>query len=264
MIEIQLPQQIKYTETDEKSGIIVVEPLHPGYGLTIGNALRRVLISSLPGSAVTGIKIKGADHEFSTIDHIKEDVVDIILNIKQLHLKLISGDIATINLKVKGEKIVTAADIKETADVEITNKELVIATLTDKTAELDMELTVENGLGYFPVESREKEKSEIGVIAIDAIFTPVLKARFDIENVRVGKITNYDKLTLEIVTDGTLTPTEVFKSASAILVDHFDFLKTYDKKKQTKKVKEEKGSEDDKDTEQLEEDEKKDKDVAKK
>jgi DNA-directed RNA polymerase subunit alpha len=236
MIEIQLPQQIKYNEKDENSGEIVVEPLHPGYGLTVGNALRRVLISSLPGSAVTGIKIKGVDHEFSTIEHVKEDVVDIILNIKQLRLKLVSGDMATVNLKVKGDKVVTAADIKETAEIKISNKELVIATLTDKTAELEMELTVENGLGYSPVESREKEKTEIGVIAIDAIFTPVMKARFDIENVRVGKITNYDKLTLEIVTDGTLTTREVFKSASGILVDHFDFLKTHDEKKKVEKV----------------------------
>lgn len=264
MIEIQLPQQIKYTEKDEKSGVIVVDPLFPGYGLTVGNALRRVLISSLPGSAVTGIKIKGVDHEFSTIEHIKEDVVDIILNIKQLRLKLVGEDIATVNMKIKGEKVATAADIKETSAVKITNKDLVIATLTDKTAELDMELTVENGLGYSPVESREKEKSEIGVIAIDAIFTPVLKARFDIENVRVGKITNYDKLTLEIVTDGTLTPMEVFKSASAILVDHFDFLKTYDKKKETKKEKDQEKDGDDEDSEQSDDEKKSDKDEDKK
>ncbi|MFA6271520.1 MAG: DNA-directed RNA polymerase subunit alpha [Patescibacteria group bacterium] len=259
MTEIQLPQQIKYTEKDDKTGIIVVEPLYPGYGLTVGNALRRVLISSLSGSAVTGIKIKGVDHEFSTIEHVKEDVVDIILNIKQLRLKLVTGDIGTVTLKVKGEKVVTAADIKETAEVKISNKDLVIATLTDKTAELDMELTVENGLGYSPVEARGKEKYEIGVIAVDAIFTPVLKARFDIENVRVGKMTNYDKLTLEIVTDGTLTPIEVFKSASEILVNHFDFLKSYDKKKESKKEEKEK-----KDAEEPDEELKKEKAEVKK
>ncbi|MFA6391402.1 MAG: DNA-directed RNA polymerase subunit alpha [Patescibacteria group bacterium] len=253
MTEIQLPQQIKYTEKDDKSGIIVVEPLYPGYGLTVGNALRRVLISSLSGSAVTGIKIKGVDHEFSTIKHVKEDVVDIILNIKQLRLKLVSGDTGVVHLKVKGEKVVTAADIKESAEVKVANKDLVIATLTDKTAELDMELTVENGLGYSPVEARGKEKYEIGVIAIDAIFTPVLKARFDIENVRVGKMTNYDKLTLEIETDGTLTPLEVFKSASSILVDHFEFLKSYDKKKESKKEENESESSEEKPVEEKEE-----------
>lgn len=240
MNEIQLPQKIQIEEKDTKTATVVIEPLYPGYGLTLGNALRRVLISSLPGAAITAIKIKGIQHEFSTIPHVKEDVVDIILNIKLIRLKLLQGNNAIISLKVKGEKVVTAKDIKATAEIEVINPEQKIATLTDKNAELEIEFTVNSGLGYSPVESREKEKLEIGAIAIDAIFSPVLKARFELENVRVGQMTNYDKLTLEIVTDGTIIPSIAFHEAAKILVNHYTLLIDAKKETRQKKAKSEK------------------------
>ncbi|PIS42080.1 MAG: DNA-directed RNA polymerase subunit alpha [Candidatus Kerfeldbacteria bacterium CG08_land_8_20_14_0_20_40_16] len=234
MNEIKLPKKIEIDQKSNNKAIVVIEPLYPGYGLTLGNALRRVLISSLPGAAITAIKIKGVQHEFSGLKYVKEDIVELILNIKLIRLKLLRGENAVLNLKAKGEKVVTAKDIKKLSDVEIVNPDQVIATLADKSAELEIEFIVGRGLGYSPVESREKEKSEIGVIAIDAIFTPVLKARFEIENVRVGQMTNYDRLTLEIDTDGTITPTDAFYQAGEILVNHFTLFtskKTASKKK---------------------------------
>lgn len=224
MTEIQLPQNIEIKEKGNNTATVIIEPLYPGYGLTLGNALRRVLISSIPGAAVTALKIKGVQHEFSSLPHVKEDIVEIILNIKLLHLKLLQGESATMTLKVKGEKKVTAKDIKTPSEVEIVNQDLKIATLTDQSAELEIEFTVKRGLGYSPVEGREKENSEIGLIAIDAIFTPVLKARFEIENVRVGQMTNFDKLTLELETDGIITPAEAFQQAAKLLLDHFSLL----------------------------------------
>lgn len=224
MKEIPFPQKIEIKEKEGNAAIFTIEPLYPGYGLTLGNALRRVLISSLAGAAVTAVKIKGVQHEFSSLPNIKEDLVDLILNIKLLRLKLLQGDSATMTLKVKGEKKVIAKDIKAPSEIEIVNPNLPLASLTDKSAELEIEFEVKRGLGYSPVELREKEKTEIGLIAIDAIFTPVLKARFDVENVRVGQMTNFDRLTLEVITDGIITPREAFIQANKILLDHFSLL----------------------------------------
>lgn len=204
--------------------IFEIRPCSPGYGVTLGNALRRVLLSSLPGAAVTAVKITGVQHEFSTIDNIMEDAVEIILNLKKIRFKLFSDKPVKISLKVNGEKEVKASDFKTTSDIEIINKDAHIATLTDKKASLEMEIRVEKGLGYLPAEAREKEKLEIGTIAVDAIFTPVRKVNYNVENIRVGQRTDFNSLLLEIETDGSITPEEALSKASEVLVNHFNSL----------------------------------------
>jgi DNA-directed RNA polymerase subunit alpha len=224
MEALSLPNHAQVTDLGDNKYSLVLEPLYPGYGVTIGNAMRRVLLSSMPGAAVTAVKIKFADHEFSTIPNVKEDVIQIILNLKLLRLKSFSNEPVKVNLKVKGEKVVTAADIKETDQVQVINKDLHIATLDNKNSELDMELTVEQGRGYVPVEARENQKQEVGVMAIDAIYTPVKSVHFDVSNVRVGQLTNFDKLEIVMETDGGLTGKEAMDIASHILVDHFTMM----------------------------------------
>ncbi len=225
MEQISLPSTIASTPTGEHAAQIVVSPCYPGYGTTVGNALRRVLLSSLPGAAVSAIKIKGVDHEFSTIPHVKEDVVEVILNMKGIRFRLHSDEPVEIELNVKGEKLVTAGDFEQNAQVEVVNPDAVIATLTDTAAEFHLKAIVQSGRGYVPVESREHEKLDIGYIAIDSIFTPVRNVNFRTEHVRVGQMTNYDKLLLDISTDGTLTPEEAFHAAVAILVEQFQSLR---------------------------------------
>ena len=221
MEQIPLPQNITSEELAGARARIVIEPCYPGYGTTLGNALRRVLLSSLPGAAVTAIKINGVDHEFSSLPGVVEDVVDILLNIKQVRLKVFSAEPVKINLKVTGEKKVTAGDLQVTSDVKVLNPDLHLMTLTDKKASIDMELIVQQGRVYIPVEARDKEKLDIGVIAVDAIYTPVKRVGYTVDNVRVGQITNYEKLTLDVETDGGLTPLQAVKEASKIIIDHF-------------------------------------------
>ena len=224
MEAIPLPNHVKVTDLGNNKYSLILEPLYPGYGVTMGNTMRRVLLSSMPGVAVTSVKIKFVDHEFSTIPNVKEDVIQIILNLKQLRLKSFSAEPAKLSLKVKGEKVVTAALIKETDQVQVINKDLHIATLDNKNSELDMELTVEQGRGYKPVEARENQKQEVGVIAIDAIYTPVKSVHFDVSNVRVGQLTNFDRLEIVLETDGSLTGQEAMDIAAHILVDHFTMM----------------------------------------
>lgn len=221
MESIPLPKKVSFQELGNNKYKVVMEPLYPGYGMTLGNALRRVLLSSLPGAAVVAVKIKGVDHEFSTIPNVKEDVIEIILNLKQLRMKVHTDQQVRLELKVKGEKTVTAADFKKNADVEVVNPDLHIATLDNKSAELDMEVVVNTGRGYVPVEQRENEKLEIGMIAVDAIYTPMKTVNYEINNVRVGQITNYDELILSLETDGTIGGREAIDQASRILMDHF-------------------------------------------
>ncbi|MDO8743349.1 MAG: DNA-directed RNA polymerase subunit alpha, partial [Candidatus Azambacteria bacterium] len=195
--------------------------LYPGYGLTIGNALRREMLSSLPGAAITSIKIKDASHEFTTLPGISEDAVEIILNLKQVRFKVYGDEPQNISLKVKGEKDVSAKDIKTNSQVEIANPDAHIATLTSKSASLEMEIRVEKGLGYSTIESRKREKQEIGIIAVDAIFTPVTMINFKVEDMRVGDKTNYNRLIFDIETDGTIAPDEALKNAAYLLIEHF-------------------------------------------
>ncbi len=224
MEAIPLPNQPKVTELEKNKFSVVVEPLYPGFGYTIGNAMRRVLLSSMPGAAVTAVKIKFVDHEFSTIPNIKEDVIQIILSLKQLRVKSFSQEPVKIHLKAKGEKVVTAGDIKETDQVQVVNKDLHLATLDNKNSELDMELVIEQGRGYLPVEARENQKLELGMIALDAMFSPVRAVHFDVTNVRVGQFTNYEKLDIVMETDGTLTGQEAVDISAHVLVDHFTMM----------------------------------------
>jgi len=223
---LSLPQKPKIIKKEQNKAVFEIEGLYPGYGVTIGNSLRRVLLSSLEGAAITQVKIKGIQHEFSTIPGVLEDVITIILNLKQLRFKIFSNEPQRIILKAKGEKEVKGEDFEIPSQLELVNKSFHIATLTAKSASLEIEAMVEKGLGYQPKESRKKgrEKSEIGTIYLDAIFTPIKRVAFKTENMRVGERTDYDKLFLEIETDGTITPEDAFFKASEILVKHFDFL----------------------------------------
>jgi DNA-directed RNA polymerase subunit alpha len=239
MTQITLPEKVSIKDQKDNRYQVVIEPFYPGFGVTVGNSLRRALLSSLGGAAVTSFKIDGAQHEFDSVEFIKEDLVEIMLNLKKLRLKVFSEEPIKLTLEAKGEKVVTAADITKNSEVEIINKDLVIATLTDKTAKLAMEIVVEQGIGYVTVEQRdEKEKLEIGNVAIDASFSPVLNVSHNIESVRVGKITNYDKLTMDILTDGTISAEGAIAQAAKILEEHFNFLtvKEETKKKTTKKA----------------------------
>lgn len=229
MQEIKLPQHITIESVSDFRAKITIQPLHPGYGNTVGNALRRVLLSSLPGSAVTAMKIKGVDHEFSSLPHVKEDMVDLMLNLKTFRLNSHASEPVKLTLHVKGEKNVTAKDFDKNAEVDVINPDHQIATLTDKSAELKMEIWVSNGLGYVPVEAREKAHGEIGVIEIDAIYSPIRTVNFTTQNVRVEQFTNYNSLTLDIETDGSLTPEKAFRDSARILVDHFSLLSDAEK-----------------------------------
>ena len=221
---ISTPQEVKYIEGKDNTGTIEVLGCYPNYGSTVGNSIRRVLLSSIEGAAVTAVKIEGASHEFSAIDGIMEDVIQIILNLKQVRFRLHTEDIVKVSVKVKGEGDITAADIKTSSDVEVVNPEQHIATITDKKVELAMEITVEKGIGYVPVEQQENREKELGLIAIDAVYTPVKRVNYKVENMRVGKRTDYEKVVLEIVTDGSLTPKEAFDESVSILVDQFKSL----------------------------------------
>ncbi|OGN27602.1 MAG: DNA-directed RNA polymerase subunit alpha [Candidatus Yanofskybacteria bacterium RIFCSPLOWO2_01_FULL_49_17] len=218
---IQLPEQVKVVSKGENKAVFEIGPLMPGYGATIANPLRRVLLSSLEGAAITSVKIKGVDHEFSSMPGVLEDVIEIILNIKKIRCKLYSDGPVKLTLDVKGEREVTAADIKTTSDVEVINTDQHIATITEKKTEFSMELDIEKGVGYVPVEQRQKEKLAIGVIAVDAIFSPIKLVNFKIEDVRVGQRIDFNKITMEVETDGSIEPEAALKKAAEILIDQF-------------------------------------------
>lgn len=221
-----LPSKIKLVKGERPNeGVLTVEPCMQGYGTTIGNAMRRVLLSSLPGAAVTAVKIKGADHEFSTIAGVKEDVLEIILNLKALRLTCHSAEPVKLTLTAKGEKTVTAADFEKNADVEIVNPDHVIATLTDKSVNFEIEITVAQGRGYRTTEERAKEKLELGTIAIDALFSPVTNVSYKVEQTRLGEKTDYDKLILSVETDGSMDAESAIRQSVAILLDHLNLLK---------------------------------------
>ncbi|MBU2025441.1 MAG: DNA-directed RNA polymerase subunit alpha [Patescibacteria group bacterium] len=224
MEKIALPQEPKYIKGDDFEAVFEVKGCYPGYGNTLGNALRRVLLSSLSGYAVTKVKISGVDHEFTTIPGVKENVIQVILNIRNLRFKMHKDEAVKIKLKASGAKEVKAKEIKAPSSIEIVNPEAVIATLTDAKAKLEMELTVEKGIGYLPTEEREEEVKELGVVSIDALFTPIKKVNYKVENMRVGKRTDFDKLTIEIQTDGSIKPEEAFIEASKILIKQFAVL----------------------------------------
>ena len=216
---IPLPEKPKVVSEEGNSGVYEIENLYPGYGLTIGNSLRRVLLSSLDGAAVTSVKIGGVGHEFTTIQGVLEDVVEIILNLKKLRFRIHGEGPFTASLSVKGEREVKAKDLKVPSQLEVVSPELNIATITDKKTTLEMDLEVSRGLGYQPVEQRTKEKVEIGVIALDAAFSPVRHVNYEVENMRVGDRTDYNKLRLHITTDGSISPREALEGAVNILIE---------------------------------------------
>lgn len=223
-MKISLPK-IKAKTENEQEGTFVISPLFPGYGVTIGNSLRRVLLSSLGGAAIYEIKVEGASHEFTAIPGVREDLIEVILSLKKIRLKLHEKE-ATLKLEVKGPKEIKAADIKTPSSVEIVNLNLHLMSLNSN-AKVSIEMKVKRGIGYEPAEERKDENRPIGVIAIDSVFTPVQSANFTTEFTRVGGLTNYDKLILEIKSDGTVTPKEALQQAAEILESHFELVKEF-------------------------------------
>ncbi|GGK21079.1 DNA-directed RNA polymerase subunit alpha [Caldalkalibacillus thermarum] len=220
MIEIEKPRvEVVETAEDGTYGKIVVEPLERGYGTTLGNSLRRVLLSSLPGAACRTVQIDGVLHEFSTIEGVVEDTTEIILNLKQLALKIHTDEEKTLEIDAEGKGVVTAADIRHDSDVEILNPDLHIATLAEG-ARLHMKITAGRGRGYVPAEANKRPDHPIGVIAIDSIYSPVSRVNYQVTNTRVGQVTNYDKLTLEVWTNGSLRPEEAVSLGAKILSEH--------------------------------------------
>ena len=220
MIEIEKPK-IETISDDAKYGKFVVDPLERGYGNTLGNSLRRILLSSLPGAAVTSIQIDGVLHEFSTVEGVVEDVASIILNVKKLALKIYSDEEKVIEIDVKGEGVVTAADITHDSDVEILNPDLYIATIA-KNGHLRMRMYAQRGRGYTPADQNKREDLPIGVIPIDSIYTPVSRVNFQVENTRVGQNSDYDKLSLDVWTDGSIGPKEAISLGAKILTEHLN------------------------------------------
>jgi DNA-directed RNA polymerase subunit alpha len=214
---INLPSKPKIIKEEGNKGIYEIDGLYPGYGYTLGNSLRRIIISSISGAAITSLSIDGVQHEFSTIDGVKEDVISIILNLKNINFTLHSDEAQKISIKVKGPKVVTAEDIECPSSVEIVNKDTYICEITGKTS-FNMEMTIEKGIGYISKEQVEKERTAIGSISLDAAFTPVKRASYEVENMRVGDRTDHNRLRLFIETDGTISPKEVLEYSISIMI----------------------------------------------
>lgn len=223
MERIPLPQKISYEPSQENlfKATCVIGPCFPGYGVTLGNTLRRVLLSSLQGVAVSGFKIKGVHHEFSHIPGVKEDLIEIMIHLKQLRFKMHGEEPVRLFLSVQGEKVVTAGDIEPNAEVEIINPDQVIATLTDKSSKIEMEILVEKGRGFISAENRISEGAEVDLITVDSLFSPIRSVGYKIENVRVGQMTDYERLMLEFETDGSITPEEAITEATNIILEQF-------------------------------------------
>jgi DNA-directed RNA polymerase subunit alpha len=217
-LNIILPSKLSIVSEVGTKGVYEIDGLYPGYGHTLGNSLRRIILSSLVGAAITSLKINGVDHEFSVIDGVKEDVITILLHLKQVRFRLNTDEPQTVKLEIKGPKQITASDIQVTGQVEILNDDLYIAEVTGKNS-LSIEMTVEKGLGFLSKEMHQKNKNEVGVISVDAIFTPIRRVAYEVENMRVGDKTNHNRLRMTIETDGTLTPREALEKAIVIMIE---------------------------------------------
>jgi len=217
-INVTLPSKPRVVTEEEFRGVFEIDGLYPGYGHTLGNSLRRIILSSLPGAAITHVKITGADHEFSTIEGIKEDVITLLLNLKRVRIAMHSDEPLTMTLKTNKQGVVTAADIDAPSQIEILNPDQHIAEITAKGTTLEMEMTVEHGLGYVPREVHQKDKVDIGTIALDAVFTPIRRVNYEVENMRVGDRTDYNRLRVSLETDGTMTPREALENAIEIMI----------------------------------------------
>lgn len=236
---ITLPSKPKVLTEDAFKGTYEIEGLYPGYGHTLGNSLRRIILSSLLGAAITTVKIEGAAHEFSTLEGVKEDVITILLNLKKTRFKLTTMEPQTVTLMVKGAKAVTAGDITVSGQVEVLNPELHIATLTDKNASLTIEMVVTKGFGYVAKEVHQKEKVDIGTIALDAIFTPIRRVNYEVDNMRVGDRTDYNRLKLTVETDGTIAPRRALESSIEIMINQLKAVIGFVEKKEIEAIAEE-------------------------
>jgi DNA-directed RNA polymerase subunit alpha len=221
---ILTPNLTSVEENGDNSATFVIEPMHTGYGMTLGNSIRRVLLSSIAGAAISAFKVEGVTHEFTAIDGVKEDVVDIMLNLKQVRFRVFSDEVQELRIESSGSGVVTAKDIKTTGDVEVVNPDQVIATIDGAKTKFVMDILVETGRGYLTVEERNGNGIPSDMIAVDALFSPVQRVRYNVENTRVGQITNLDKLVLNITTDGSITPKDAFEEAAAILVTQYTAL----------------------------------------
>lgn len=221
---IHNPTLAQVDEHSAVSATFVIEPLHTGYGMTLGNSLRRVLLSSIEGAAITAFRVEGVTHEFTTIPGVKEDVVDIMLNVKSIRVRCESDEPVEVSLEKKGAGDITAADLKLTADVEVVNKDAVICTVDDPKASIKMHFVIESGRGYRTLEESANKRLHSDMIALDAFFSPVQRVRYKVENTRVGQNTDLDKLVLTVDTDGTITPKDAFEEAAAILVNQYTAL----------------------------------------
>ena len=227
-----LPSRPRVVFEEGKKGIYEIDGLYAGYGHTLGNSLRRIILSSIPGSAITSVKIEGISHEFSTIDGVKEDGINIILNLKRLRFKMHSDDPQRAMLSIRGIKDVKSKDIKCPTQIEILNKDLHIATLTSKDAKLDIEMTVEKGLGFVSRENLHKEKVNVGTIILDAIITPIRRVNYEVENMRVGDRTDYNRLRISIETDDTISPREALEKSIDIMINHLRAIKGFQEEKE--------------------------------
>ena len=216
--QVLLPSKPRIVSEEGFSGSYEIDGLYPGYGHTLGNSLRRIILSSLSGVAITSVKINGVDHEFSSVPGVKEDVISLILNLKKVRIKMLTDEPQTIELNAKGIREITAGDIQVPGQVEILNPDLYIASLGSKTADLSIEMKIEKGLGYVPKEVLQKDRTEIGHIALDAIFSPIRRVNYEVENMRVGDRTDFNKLRLFIETDGTITPNEALEESILIMI----------------------------------------------
>ena len=224
MQNLLLPSEVNFTQGDSATeSDLVISPCYYGYGTTLGNALRRVLLSSLPGSAVEAFKIKGVQHEFTAVEGVKEDVVQIILNLKQMAVKVHTDEEVILKIKKKGKGPVKAGDVEKNADAEVMNNDLVLATLTSE-KEFEMDIIVGRGRGFIPAEEKDKTGYDLGTIVIDSVYNPVKDVGYSVEYVRVGDVTNYEKLILHVETNGVATPQEAVSQATAIIMDHFSII----------------------------------------
>ncbi|MEK7503263.1 MAG: DNA-directed RNA polymerase subunit alpha [Patescibacteria group bacterium] len=226
--EIVLPLSTKAVSEEKTKGVYEISGLYPGYGNTLGNSIRRILLSSLPGAAVTSVKIQGVSHEFATLSGVKEDVIKILLNLKQLRFKLHGEGPEVATLEMKGVKDATGKDIKCPSQLEVLNEDHHIMSVTDKNTKISMELTVEKGIGFVPSEELAKDKVAIGTLMLDAIFTPIRRANYEVENMRVGDRTDYNLLRITIETDGSITPRDAFKSALSIMKKQIEKIEMFD------------------------------------
>lgn len=246
--KILLPSKPRIISEEGFSGVYEIDGLYPGYGHTLGNSLRRIILSSISGVAITSVKINGVDHEFSTIKGVKEDVINIILNLKKVRFKVVNDEVQTVELKVKGIKDVTAADITVPGQVEILNPEQYIASVTDKNTDLVIEMKIQKGLGFVSKETLQKEKVEIGTIALDAIFTPIRRVNYEVENMRVGDRTDFNRLRVSIETDGSITPNDTLEKSIFIMIEQLKAIVGFEEKVEEKieEKKEDVSEEDDK------------------